>query len=94
MSKTKQRHHSWVVIGSDSVHSPHDWTYAFRTYDKACAFVEKVKARLPMVVWVIYPCELMTVDEAYENVEYCIQYNERREKALARLERMRARRAA
>jgi len=65
----KQRHTSWVCVGTNEGATQPTWFYAFRTYAKAQAFVEQAKG----VAWEIYPCELEEPDEALRNFEVCKQ---------------------
>ena len=67
--KKKQRHLAWVCVGTSAMDAVPTWFYAFRTHDKAQAFVEQTKG----VAWEIYPCELEEPDEALANFEVCMK---------------------
>lgn len=67
--KKKQRHLAWVCVGTSALDAVPTWFYAFRTHDKAQAFVEQTKG----VAWEIYPCELEEPDEALANFEVCMK---------------------
>lgn len=67
--KKKQRHLAWVCVGTSAMDAVPTWFYAFRTHDKAQAFVDQTKG----VAWEIYPCELEEPDEALANFEVCMK---------------------
>lgn len=67
--KKKQRHLAWVCVGTSALDAVPTWFYAFRTHDKAQAFVDQTKG----VAWEIYPCELEEPDEALANFEVCMK---------------------
>ena len=67
--KKKQRHLAWVCVGTSEMDAVPTWFYAFRTHDKAQAFVDQTKG----VAWEIYPCELEEPDEPLANFEVCMK---------------------
>ena len=67
--KKKQRHLAWVCVGTSAMDAVPTWFYAFRTHDKAQAFVDQTKG----VAWEIYPCKLEEPDEALANFEVCMK---------------------
>lgn len=68
----KQRHISWVCVGTNTGETVPTWFYAFRTYEDANAFVSEAKSKTVEVNWDIYPCELMSVEETVENFTECL----------------------